>query len=344
MVKKINNRFIVIIVSILVVIGLIGIVFISLNPFDNTCENCSDNSVDFKYIQSPFLWKIEGDNPSYLFGSIHLGDRFLLTMPSVVIDSLKEVDNFYTETKLDSDTLDKVMNYSYLPTGTSIVDLLPDDVEQRLDDYLKSKGFSLSIFSQFKVWAVTSNLGLLGELFNLSLYPQVDKYLWNIADQLGKNLDGIETIQEQIEIFDTMTIDEQLYLLNDTLDYVEEQENQGIDHVSELKNAYLSGDLRVLDEILNEDIDLSDPFDVELLNDILINRNYNMSSRIVDLIENNPDEQFFFVIGSGHFYGDEGIISLIEEQGFEITRVSFSESSECANGELIDNKCYIPYN
>ena len=37
----------------------------------------------------PFLWGIEGDKPSYIFGTIHLGDERILTLPDVVIERIQ---------------------------------------------------------------------------------------------------------------------------------------------------------------------------------------------------------------------------------------------------------------
>jgi hypothetical protein len=69
-----------------------------------------------------------------------------------------------------------------------------------------------------------------------------------------------------------------------------------------------------------------------------------MSERISQLINDNPDEQFFFTIGAGHFYGDEGIISLLEKEGFNVERVLFRECNNCDSGEInIDGRCYYPY-
>ena len=69
-----------------------------------------------------------------------------------------------------------------------------------------------------------------------------------------------------------------------------------------------------------------------------------MSNRIADNITSNPEKQFFFTIGAAHYYGDEGILTLLENKGFTITRVSFNTSNTCDPGEVnINNKCYYLY-
>lgn len=69
-----------------------------------------------------------------------------------------------------------------------------------------------------------------------------------------------------------------------------------------------------------------------------------MTQRISELITNNPDKQYFFTIGAGHFYGDDGLLSLLEEEGFTFTRVEFEKCEECDSGEVrIAERCYVPY-
>ena len=48
-------------------------------------------------IEKPFLWRIETPVPSYLFGTIHLPDDRVTTLPTVVQQVLDSIDALYTE-------------------------------------------------------------------------------------------------------------------------------------------------------------------------------------------------------------------------------------------------------
>jgi len=91
-----------------------------------------------------------------------------------------------------------------------------------------------------------------------------------------------------------------------------------------MKDAYIDGDIEVLHNMLIADYDENDPLDVKLWNQLITDRNINMAFRIKENITNNPDDQFFFIIGVGHYYGDDGILQLLEDEGFTVTRVQSS--------------------
>jgi uncharacterized protein YbaP (TraB family) len=292
----------------------------------------------------PFLWRIEGDNPSYLYGSIHLADERLLTLPDIVMDAIEEVDVVYTETKLDQESQSWVVQFLRLPSGKTLYNLLPEDVIDRVESYLNTKGLSTSLFAQYKIWFLTTNIVLLDELSNQMKYPSLDQYIWNTATSRGKITGGIETVEEQISVFDSFSIDEQIEMLTDTLDELEAIAITGENPINAMKEAYLDGNLEVLQDLLFSDYEENDTLDVNFKTRILTDRNINMTQRISKNITNNPDTQYFFTIGAGHYWGDYGIISLLENQGFTITRVEFKECNSCDSGErMINQRCYEPY-
>jgi uncharacterized protein YbaP (TraB family) len=165
-----------------------------------------------------------------------------------------------------------------------------------------------------------------------------------LALSKDKETGEIETVEEQIGIFDSFTVSEQIVLLNNTLDSLEEYDSIGQSITDEIKNAYLFGDLELLQDLSYSDYDENNPIDVKLRNRLITDRNYNMTKRISELIIDNPNTQYFFTIGAGHFYGDDGLITLIEAEGFTITRVEFDKCEECDSGEVrIEERCYAPY-
>ena len=332
-----NKKYLITTVVVILLVAALSFAYFSLqnkDPEDETLNVTKD----------PFLWRIEGENPSYLFGSIHLPDERVLTLPDVVVEAIDEVDAVYTEVKLDSETQILSGQLSKLPNNQTIIDLLTEDVTTRLDSYLNTKGLSLSLFSQYKIWAVTATIILLDKLVELIENPSLDQYIWNTAVSTGKYTGGIETVQEQIDIFDGFSIDEQIEMLEGTLDELEYYENIGVSITDEMLNAYIEGNLEVLQDMALAGIDENNPLDMKYINNLFTNRNYNMTQRISKLITDNPDTQYFFTIGAGHYYGDDGLITLLAEEGFTITRVRFDRCEECDSGEiLIEERCYVPY-
>ena len=325
--------------SVVLIILIVVIVFSFV-----LLQNDNSNGQTSNATKDPFLWRIEGENPSYLYGSIHLGNKDILTLPDIVIEAIDDADVLYWEIKLDTETQARSAELSYLTGGETLSDFLPKDVIDRLDLYIAPIGVDHTAFSQYKIWAVATTLSLLDEIQNLLEYGSLDEYIWKLAISKGKETREIETVEEQIGIFDSFSISEQISMLTNTLDSLEECASDSKSITDEMKDAYLLGDLKNLQDLSFSDYDENDPIDVKIKNQLITDRNYNMTQRISQLITNNPDTQYFFIIGAGHYYGDDGIITLLEEEGFTITRVEFNRCEECDSGRvLIEERCYIPY-
>lgn len=330
-----KKQSMIITITVIIVVVLVSLAFM-LIKWDSVDES--------NVTTNPFLWRIEGDNPSYLFSSMHLADVSILTLPDVVVEAIDEVDVVYTEVKLDTATQIMSDQLSKLPNGQALDDLLPQDVYNRLDSYLSTKGISSSKLAQYKIWAVTATIVLLDEMENLLYNPTLDQYIWNSAISKGKDTGGIETIQEQINAFDSLTIEEQIEMLNETLDELEYYANIDKSITGVMIDAYIEGNLEVLQDLMLSGFDENDPFDVKFKTNLIKNRNYNMTQRITQLITENPTTQYFFTIGAGHYYGEDGLIALLDNEGFIITRVQFNECDSCDPGEtMINQRCYEPY-
>ena len=139
-----KKQYLIIGTVVIIIILLISFAYFLL-PQNSNVENSNST---FNVTTQPFLWKIEGDNPSYLYGSIHLPDKGVLTIPDVVYDALTDVDCVYTEVKLDADSQVRSAQLSILPDDETLDDLLPQDVLNRLRTYLSSKGVSYEAFSK----------------------------------------------------------------------------------------------------------------------------------------------------------------------------------------------------
>jgi len=331
---------------LIIIFALIVAVILVLAAFELGLFNPKKQESSKHPTTEPFLWVIEGENPSYLYGSIHVGTEDVLTLPDVVMNALNQADAVYTEIKLDDITTYQTSSFLLL-NGETLDDILPADVASRLDSYLKTKGASLKDFNVFKIWAIAVSLAQFE-------YPQyfikyqggLDQYIWDLATSKGKETYGLETPYEQLSIFDGLTRDEQIQLLNDSLAEINNYSINNEDPLAELIDAYLDGDLDAFLEIEYQGYDESNPLYEKLLTEILEDRNYNMTERISENIINNPDKQFFFTIGAAHFIGEDNIITLLEEKGYTVTQVSFSGCSKCGcdkGEEKINDKCYIPY-
>jgi len=333
--------------SVMIVITIVFLVLISVFLIYYPDTEPTD-IVQLEVTTNPLLWEIEGENPSYLYGSIHLADESIVTLPDVVIEAIDSCDVVYTEIALDADTLFESAQKSTLPSNVTLYDLIPENVEEKFNSYIQSNGYTeyaeLLGFSSYKVWFAASSLTVLENFQSLLNYLPLDYYIWNLAINKNKDARGLERIEVQLDIFDTLSIDDQIKLFNDTLDALEELSEQGIKITETFISSYLKGDLQELQNLSYTGYDTDDPFYDMLLQRIVTDRNINMSKDISKYVKENPDTQYFFTIGAGHFYGETGILQLLEDEGLAISRVKFDTSDSCEPGEIkINQRCYEPY-
>ncbi len=300
------------------------------DKFDSLLE-ISDEIIDsFKIIEKPiveplkkpFLWKIKGKGikDSYLYGTIHITDERVLALPEVVLDAIKDSDAVYTEVIFDSDLQIKAAQVMRLNNQT-LEDLLPKEIYEKTADYFKSKRMHISMFSKIKIWGVFMTITSLEAPKQGGNKISLDVYISRLGSNQGKEIGGLEKPEEQFTIFDSLTLEEQIILLNNTLNDVEKNKNMKKGSLDDILEAYLSGDEDKISKVLQIGLNESDPLLNKINKELFIERNHKMTDRIIEKIKSNTDKSYFFTIGAGHYPGKEGILELLIQKGFIVERV-----------------------
>jgi uncharacterized protein YbaP (TraB family) len=84
---------------------------------------------------------------------------------------------------------------------------------------------------------------------------------------------------------------------------------------------YLSGDEEKLVEKSMESLESSDALSDKYLDVLMTSRNIRMADRIAQKLRANPGKSYFFAIGAGHYPGTDGIVALLQQKGFSVSRV-----------------------
>ena len=258
------------------------------------------------------LWKISriGLQPSYLFGTMHLPDKDITTLPRPVLDALDNALSVTLEVKVDVNTytdMTKAMNYS---DGNTLEGKVGKDLYQRTVTLLKNYGFREEMITPMKPWAAYLSLSLPPSQGGLPL----DMVILNRGKRFGAKIYGLETLEEQLGIFDQMNDKEQIQLLRDTVCHYEILQKD----IDLMKELYLQRDLAGL-AFMPEKYESAEEDDYKELMDALINeRNKKMVERMqIRLIEGNA----FIAVGALHLPGEDGILGLLEKNGFIVTPV-----------------------
>lgn len=267
----------------------------------------------------PFLWKATGEHSFYLFGTIHLPDPRLTQFSPELTQALDESTAFYAELDLSESNRMKIAEFVRLTDGQDLTELLPESTRVKANQLLQSINPQLSVatFNNLKVWVLAVTLLLIEQQQKYPSEQPLDFALYMKAINDGKMTGGLETNNDQLSIFNNLTLEEQIKLLDDTIDFMEEAQASNTSIAENSLNAYLRGDLKGLFEYLLSYMK-DEPFYDRLLDQLIDERNQRMTQKILNLVGNNPDQTYFFAVGAGHFWGEQSINKLLGESGYSI--------------------------
>ena len=272
--------------------------------------------------RAPLLWKIDGPQTHYLFGTIHLPDPRVTTLAAPVTEALKQSKLIVTELEFSAGNIMAMSTAGMLPVGESLTEKLPEDLRQALQLELKAidPNYQLAMFDRMKVWTMATNLALLPVQKKYRGLAPLDMQLVQLAAKHGARNIGLEKLHEQLDIFDTLSLDEQLSLLRDAVELRKKARTTGPDFLELMITAYVEGNaqaiLRLTEEGLSESPELSERLRKTLIDE----RNQNMADRIDVLIKTPKQKPMFIAVGAAHLIGESSVVDLLRKKGYTITR------------------------
>jgi hypothetical protein len=162
-----------------------------------------------------------------------------------------------------------------------------------------------------KPWAVATTLSMPAAGTGMVL----DRVLYEQALQDGKPVAGLETVQEQLDIFEGMSMDDQVALLRDAV-----AQFSGIAALhQQLLDAYKQQDLAAMLAINEAALEAGDRrFADEFQRRLVTDRNRHMAERLRPYLS---EGRAFVAVGALHLPGDEGLLNLLERQGYTVSAV-----------------------
>ena len=279
--------------------------------------------------RKPLLWVVDSEPRIYLFGTIHIGDPRVLDHPPVVQKALDESGALYTEVNMDEMDPMKLMPKLTLPGDQTLTTVLGDELWKRLDKKMQELGTPLVLMNKMKPFVIYFRLQLAGLEPEQAQNPALDMQLFADSKKENKVVGGLETIEEQLDIFDSLTMEEQTQLIVSTLDALEQAEKAGAEApIQTLIDVYLQGDIDTMMEAMLSQVDNSDPFTRKLMKRMLDDRNVLMADRMIEKLKLNPDKTHFVAVGAAHYGGDMGILKLLRKKGYTVWRATKLEHLE----------------
>ncbi|MDH5692780.1 MAG: TraB/GumN family protein [Gammaproteobacteria bacterium] len=261
------------------------------------------------------LWKIErANNPtSYLLGTIHSDDPRVLDIPEQVIQALDHVDQFVMEVLIDSDAEKAAGLAMYYRDGTTLESVIGKPLYRKVVKAMRAKGIEAGLVYMMKPWGALTILNMPEARSNKFL----DVVLLEEAKKRGKELRQLETIQEQIAVFDEMDIKLQIDLLTDTVNNLEFIKQL----MEETINVYLSNDLEAISHLNDRYLGFTSKQAAKAYDQrLLVDRNTRMLERLLPMIRK---QSTLIAVGALHLPGEKGLIPTLREEGFTLTPIKF---------------------
>ena len=271
------------------------------------------------------LWKIEKDGrqPSYLFGTMHMTDPRVTSLTpeaqkafdasgTVVIETTEILD----EAKMLASIMAKpeLMMFTDATTLKSL--LSPADAEI-VDKALTARGIPPASVAKMKPWMLSAMLALPAcEIARKAEgAPVLDVKLAQDAQAAGKQLDGLETVADQLEAMASLPMSFHMKGLVDTLKLGDQMD----DVIETMIVLYLKGDTGLFWPLFRAVLPGADDDKqgyVEFEEKMVTSRNKVMVERAEPILERGST---FIAVGAMHLPGEQGVIELLRKAGYAVT-------------------------
>ncbi|MGV3579980.1 TraB/GumN family protein [Brevundimonas sp.] len=265
--------------------------------------------------EGPALWSIsDEDSKIYLFGTVHVL-RPETAWGSAKVDAAFDAsDNVVFEISNPDDTaaLMPLIQQHGLSPQRPLSSLLTAEELADLDAAARTMGASAAQFDPLRPWFVALNLSV-APLVKAGYDPAsgVELILKHRAEDAGKPITGLETIDKQIRMLADLSEETQLDFLRSTLHDFDEATTE----LDAMVQAWATGDVETINRVgvLEMKAESEEVYDA-----LLVRRNTDWADQIQTLLAGSGTT--FIAVGSAHLAGDDSVQAILEQRGVEVTR------------------------
>lgn len=272
-------------------------------------------------MHQPLLWKVsDGNNSLYLLGSIHVLKKSDYPLSPDVDAALRDAKTVMFELDFDEmmkpDNLAKMQQSFAFEDGRKLGEVLPADTVARLEALFAKTGATLAQVENVEPWALNMQLAM-GLMMGMGFDAQagLDLHLTREAKAAGKTLLALETMQDQLDVFEASPESEQIRMLDKFLSDPKETVRKTLAMHADWK----AGNAEGLDRALRQSMAAESPESYRLLNTA---RNDNWISKLqVRLDAHGEGDNTLAVVGAMHLLGADGVVDKLRAKGYRVERI-----------------------
>ena len=188
----------------------------------------------------PALWQLsDEDTTIYLFGTIHVLPEGETWFDDRISTAFTSADELVFEIAMDdvAGMQAEVAGMAMLPEGQTLRSLMTEENLSEYETALEGIGVPAAALDPIEPWAAAMTLSLLPlQMAGWTPEQGVEMQLRALGEE--KERGALETIEEQIALFDTLPMDVQLEYLDATVEGMDEV----VSSLEDLKAEWLAGD------------------------------------------------------------------------------------------------------
>jgi len=257
------------------------------------------------------LWELHGKhNTVYILGSIHVLRPSDYPLAPAVLHAYSDANSILMEVNLaeiDAQRMQtELLTSARLPDGKTLQGIMGDARYKRAQVLAQEVGVDVGIFDAFAPWFAAEAISQL-QLQQLGFQPKsgVEMFFLDRARADGKSVEGLETVHDQIALFDGLSMDEQANYLISSLEEAHDLPKE----VDAMVHAWANGDTQWFGDQLKSEIGR----DPKLYDSVLVARNRKWVPKIEALL--NEDKNYLVIVGTAHLVGQGSVIALLKKDG-----------------------------
>jgi uncharacterized protein YbaP (TraB family) len=273
-----------------------------------------ENSVrEFPMEDKSLLWQISGPNvkgDAYLFGTMHLIQRDFFHFPKKLEKLVKKSDVLVMELPGLPDP-SEAMSYVLLEEGTFFDFFSAEQIDSILVWAREKMNFEeaafRTAFSKLKPFAIVQ---LAVQMHFIGKTESYEISFESLANENDVPIEGLETVAEQMSIFDNLTDKQQSEMVMESI----REGDKSIKTLETMQRTFADQDIDGLYQLIHNQGGVIESEEKQFLDDR--NRDWIPKLKAYLAAKNS-----FIAVGAAHLGGPNGLIRLLEKEGYTLTPV-----------------------
>ncbi len=274
------------------------------------------------------LWEIQhknSDQKSYLFGTMHMADKRLFNFSDAMLPAIMNSDAFALELHPNVILESLLDDFQKTDKNENIFrKVLSEEDYRRLDERFKNiNGISIDDYPNLHYYLIETMI-FPETVKEDDMITIVDSYLYGLASMFDKQIYGLEEIENQLPNLDDVNEIDEEEIRETLVKMLEISDEEYLKMMEEMIEIYAEGNITRLFNYMADDT----------LDNKLMFRNRVMVNSMKDIMD---QKTLFAAVGAAHLPGENGIIKMLQNDGYEVNRVVSPFTGVSNQIELVPN-------